>query len=102
MRKLLTELQDSGTIASLDELIQLTPAGLFEMMRIKGLGGKKLALIWRSAKIDTIDGLLKACRKNKLSGIPGFGTKTEANIIKAIEAYTSAQDHFHYAALADA
>src|SRR5437763_12970541 len=41
------ELKKSGTIEILDELIQLTPAGIFEMMRIKGLGGKNLAVLWR-------------------------------------------------------
>jgi DNA polymerase (family 10) len=46
----------NGTIAALDELIQLTPAGLFELMRIKGLGGKKLAIIWHVLKIDTMEG----------------------------------------------
>src|SRR4030095_16290880 len=71
--KLIIELQTKLTIESLDELIQLTPAGLFEMMRIKGLGGKKIAVIWKKAKIDTLEDLLKACKKNKLSGMPGFG-----------------------------
>ena len=82
-------------------LIQLTPAGLFELMRIKGLGGKKLSIIWHALKIDTMEGLLKACQKNKLSKIPGFGIKTESNIITAIESYTSHKDHFRYAAVAD-
>jgi DNA polymerase (family X) len=100
--KLVTELQKTGTIAALDGLIQLTPAGLFELMRIKGLGGKKLAVIWHAMKIDTMEGLLKACQKNKLSRIPGFGAKTESNIIKAIESYTSHRDHFRYGAIADA
>jgi DNA polymerase (family 10) len=100
--RLLFELQKTETIAALDELIQLTPAGLFELMRIKGLGGKKLAIIWHVLKIDTMEGLLKACQDNKLSKIPGFGTKTESNIIKAIESYTSHRDHFRYATVADA
>ena len=100
--RLLTELQKTGTIAALDELIHLTPAGLFELMRIKGLGGKKLGVIWHVLKIDTMEDLLKACQENKLSKIPGFGTRTESNIIKAIESYTSHQDHFRYAAVADA
>jgi DNA polymerase (family 10) len=98
--KILKELKQTGTIEALDELIQLTPAGLFEMMRIKGLGGRKLALIWKEAKIDTIEGLLKACKKTQLSEIPGFGQKTETNIIKAIENYTVSQNHFHYGRIA--
>ncbi|MBV9989646.1 MAG: hypothetical protein JO301_18330, partial [Chitinophagaceae bacterium] len=36
---IIKELKTTGTIAALDELVQLTPAGLFDMMRIKGLGG---------------------------------------------------------------
>jgi DNA polymerase (family 10) len=47
--------------------------GLFELMRIKGLGGKKLSVIWHTLKIDTMEGLLKACLKNKLSKVPGIG-----------------------------
>jgi DNA polymerase/3'-5' exonuclease PolX len=100
--RLLAELQKTKTIAALDELIQLTPAGLFELMRIKGLGGKKLAVIWHTLKIDTMEALLEACQKNKLSQVPGFGAKTESNIIKAIESYSSHKDHFRYGAIADA
>ena len=98
---LLDELKNTGTINDLDELIQLTPAGLFEMMRIRGLGGKKLSLLWNLAKIDTIDALLQACKRNELSQVPGFGVKTQQNIIAAIEADNSNRDRFHYATVAD-
>ena len=99
--KLIGELKKTETLEALDELIQLTPAGLFEMMRIPGLGGKKLSVLWKIAKIDTIDGLLKACKNNKLSEIPGFGKKTEINIIEAIENYDLKKDRFHYGFIAD-
>jgi DNA polymerase (family X) len=95
------ELKKSDTIEALDELIQLTPSGLFEMMRIKGLGGKKLAILWHVAKIDTIEQLLEACKKDELSKIPGFGKKTEQNIIQAIENYQSHKTRFHYGFVAD-
>lgn len=98
---LLKELDDTGSIQALDELIQLTPPGLFEMMRIKGLGGKKLAVLWHTAKIDNVEDLLNAARDNRLSKIPGFGRKTEQNIIAAIEAANSNAQRFHYADVAD-
>ena len=60
--KIIAELSTTGTIEDLDELIQLTPLGLFEMMRIKGLGGKKLSVLWKKTKIDSIDALLEACK----------------------------------------
>ncbi len=99
--EIIGELKDSTTIEALDELIQLTPSGLFEMMRIRGLGGKKLSALWRDAKIDTVDGLLEAARKDELKKIPGFGSKTQQNIINAIESYTSNKERFHYASIAD-
>jgi DNA polymerase (family 10) len=98
---LIQELQNTETIEALDELIQLTPQGLFEMMRIKGLGGKKLHTLWKTAKIDSIDALLTECKKDRVSKIPGFGAKTQQNIIASIEAYHSARHRFHYASVAD-
>src|SRR3954467_341104 len=99
--RFIEELNISGTIEELDELIQLTPAGLFEMMRIRGLGGKKLSILWKTAKIDTLEGLLSAAKNNELTNIPGFGLKTQQNIVYNIEAYTGNKDRFHYASVAD-
>ena len=98
---LIETLKNTGTIETLNELIQLTPAGLFEMMRIRGLGGKKLSVLWKKAKIDSLDSLLEACKNNKLTKIRGFGIKTQANIINAIESYRSNSDRFHFASVSD-
>src|SRR6059058_672509 len=95
------ELKSNGSIEALDELIQLTPAGLFEMMRIKGLGGKKLSILWKDASIDNLESLLQACKKGELTELPGFGKKTEQNIIAAIEAYHGHKNRFHFATVAD-
>lgn len=99
--RVLDELKRSGTINDLEELIQLTPPGLFDMMRIRGLGGKKLSILWKVAKIDSVEALLEACKKSELTGIPGFGLKTQQNIINAIEADRSHRERFHYATVAD-
>jgi DNA polymerase (family 10) len=97
---IIQNIKTQGTIGALDELIQLTPGGLFEMMRIKGLGGKKLSILWK-AGIDTMDALLEACKNNIVKGIPGFGEKSQLNIMKAIEEYNGNSDRFHYASVAD-
>lgn len=89
------------SIAALEELIQLTPSGLFDMMRIKGLGGHKLHVLWQTAKIDTMEDLLAAAKAGAIRVIPGFGAKTEANIVEAIEAMNSTARLFHYASIAD-
>lgn len=99
--ELIQEVRKTGSINALDELVQLTPPGLFDMMRIKGLGGKKLAAIWHEAKIDNIDDLLHACKSGVLSKLPGFGKKTEDNIIAGIEALNESSTFFHFANVAD-
>jgi DNA polymerase (family 10) len=98
---IINEGKKRNNIAALEELIQLTPSGLFDMMRIKGLGGHKLHVLWKTAKIDDIEQLLEAAKSGTISSIPGFGKKTQANIIEAIEAMNSSAELFHYASIAD-
>lgn len=99
--EIIQEGKKRGHIEALEDLIQVTPTGLFDMMRIKGLGGRKLHLLWKTAKIDDIEQLLEAAKAGRISCIPGFGKKTEANIVKAIEALNSNAQLFHYASIAD-
>ncbi|HEY8893316.1 MAG TPA: hypothetical protein VIM79_00770, partial [Niastella sp.] len=98
--KIIREVKARDSIEELDELIQLTPPGLFEMMRIRGLGGKKLHALWYIGKIDNVDDLLAACKAGTLN-VPGFGEKSQQNIIKAIEALNEQKALFHYASVAD-
>jgi len=99
--RIIEGLKRKKNIPALDELIQLTPGGLFEMMRIKGLGGKKLSLLWKTAGIDTLDALLEASMNGLVSKLPGFGERTQENIIEAIEVHRTNVDRFHYATVAD-
>jgi len=82
---IIRQLKVTSTIEPLDELIQLTPQGLFEMMRIKGLGGKKLSVLWKTAGIDSIDALLQACKNDTISKIAGFGAKTQKTLLPQLK-----------------
>jgi DNA polymerase (family 10) len=99
---IIKELTTQGSIADLEELVQLTPPGLFDMMRVKGLGGKKLAVLWKKAKIDSLETLLHKAKAGEIASIKGFGAKTQANIINAIENLNASGTRFHYADVADA
>jgi len=95
------ELRDTGTIAVLDELMAITPPGLIEILKIKGLGGKKVGVIWRELGIETIGELLYACNENRLAKLKGFGEKTQESVIQSITYYQSNQGKFRYAAVAE-
>lgn len=93
----ITEIISTGTMKILEELILKTPPGIFEMLKIKGLGPKKISLIWKEMGIENIGELLYACTENRLLLYPGFGKKTQENVIESIEFYLSQQGSYLYA-----
>mgnify|MGYP003350147038 CR=1 FL=1 len=74
----------TGAIAELDELRAKVPAGVRDMMRIPGLGPKKAMSLYTEVGVDSIDALLAAMDAGALSGLKGFGAKTEENLRKGI------------------
>ncbi|MDB5131289.1 MAG: polymerase/3-5 exonuclease PolX [Mucilaginibacter sp.] len=93
----ITELLETGTMAELDELLAKTPDGVVEMMGIKGIGPKKVAIIWRDLGIENTGELFYACNENRLVEAKGFGLKTQEDIRKAIEFRMASNGKFLYA-----
>lgn len=75
----------SGTLPELEELLNSTPEGIVEMLQIKGLGPKKIQIIWKTLGIESIGELYYACNENRLIEAKGFGLKTQEEIKKNIE-----------------
>lgn len=90
---------ETGTLPELTKLLADTPAGVVEMMSIKGIGPKKVAQLWKELGIDTPGELLYACNENRLVELKGFGQKTQEQIRKAIEFKISNAGNFHFATL---
>lgn len=91
------QLLDAGKMKDLDELISKTPEGIIEMMKIKGIGPKKIFIIWKEMEIENIGELLYACHENRLALMKGFGKKTQQNVIDSIEFYQQQQGNYLYA-----
>lgn len=87
----------TGRLSLLDEYLAKTPPGILEMLSIKGIGPKKIAVIWKELEIETPGELLYACNENRLTLYKGFGEKTQQNIKEAIEFFLSAQGSYLYA-----
>jgi len=60
------------------------PVGLFELRRIRGLGPKKIKLLWKDLGIESLAELEYACRENRLLKLDGFGPKTQAKVLAQI------------------
>lgn len=78
------EISQTGSFPELDQLYAATPPGVVEMLGIKGIGPKKVRLIWKDLGTETLENLLEACEQDKLSKIKGFGAKTQENIKQAL------------------
>lgn len=81
----ITELLLTGTLKELENIITQTPIGVVEMLSIKGLGPKKIDIIWNTLGIENIGELYYACNENRLIEAKGFGLKTQEEIKKVIE-----------------
>jgi len=75
-------LLDTGRLPLLEELEREVPAVVFDLMRVPGLGPKKVKALVDALAIDSLETLEDACRAGRVRGIKGFGPKTEAAILE--------------------
>jgi len=94
--KKIIELLETGELKILQEMISKTPAGVIELLNIKGIGPKKIHIIWKEMEIESVGELLYACQENRLRSYKGFGEKTQQNIIETIEYYLHNQGSYLY------
>lgn len=84
MASKIKEICDTGSFTELNELLADTPAGVIEMLDIKGIGPKKIKILWRELGIVDTKTLLKACQDDEISKVKGFGAKTQTTIIEGL------------------
>ncbi|MDI6767547.1 MAG: DNA polymerase/3'-5' exonuclease PolX [Bacteroidota bacterium] len=92
----ITELVLTDHLKYYDDLKYSLPAGLLEMLRVQGLGPKKVKVLYDKLKIKTLDQLKDAAEQHKLAKLEGFGEKTEENILKGIELVKKHVDKYLY------
>ncbi|WP_198508030.1 DNA polymerase/3'-5' exonuclease PolX [Bacillus sp. FJAT-42315] len=79
------EYRETGQSTVLVELQEEVPAGLIPLLQLPGLGGKKIAKLYKELEITNGDELKAACENQSVRGLAGFGAKTEEKILVAIE-----------------
>lgn len=75
----------TGAIHQLEELRARVPAGVRRLTEIPTLGPKRAMHLFTELGIDSVDGLAVAIRDGRLEGLPGFGAKSEQNLLRGIE-----------------
>ena len=66
-----------------------------ELLRIPGLGPKRVKILWRDLNVQTLDELLRAAKDGRIHELPGFGEKTEQRILEAAQAHLGESRRFN-------
>jgi DNA polymerase (family 10) len=85
LRDKITTLVTTGRLPFYEDLKNKTPPGLFQMLRIQGMGPKKVKALYDQLGIDTLDKLKAACDAGQVAKLRGFGAKTQQKILEGIE-----------------
>lgn len=82
---------DTGKLPVLEEVEARTPAALSELMKIEGLGPKRVKTLYEELDIESLDDLKRAARSGKIRELEGFGRKTEQMVKERVERFTGEQ-----------
>jgi DNA polymerase (family 10) len=83
MAEHIRETLDTGDYSLRKKLRKKYPPTLLDLLELQSLGPKKVAFLWSHFKVATVEGVEKLAREGKLRDLPGFGEKSEQNILKA-------------------
>ena len=96
LAKVIGNLVQTGTSEEYESVKASLPEGLLQMLRIPGLGPKRIKILYEKLKIKSIGELKNACESHRLARLDGFGEKTEENILKGIELIAKSSDKHLY------
>lgn len=94
------EIVATGKCRALDKLHAELPPAVGELLHVPGLGPKRVRTLWHDLDVQTVEQLARAARDGRIRALPGFGAKTEANILEAVEAHLSKAHRIKFATAA--
>jgi DNA polymerase (family X) len=90
----LQEIVKTGDYTLRKKLLKKYPATLLDVLQLQSLGPKKVAFLWSNFKAATVADVEKIAKEGKLRDLPGFGEKSEQNILKAVEVFKKSTGRF--------
>jgi DNA polymerase (family X) len=90
MAEHIREVLKTGDYSLRKKLLKKYPTTLLDLLQLQSLGPKKVAFLWSHFKAGTVEEVAKLAREGKLRDLPGFGEKSEENILKATEFFKKA------------
>ncbi len=86
------EIVETGTLSQLQELEERLPPELNELMKMEGLGPKRVQALYKELDITNLKELKQAAEEEKIKELPGFGAKTQQKIIEEVDQVTEKEE----------
>ena len=96
----IVEYVKTGAVKALKKLQDKIPAEVRQVLKLPGLGPKRVRILYHDLNIQSLAQLLQAARDGRIRALAGFGQKTEAQILKAIEAHAEKEKRYKIAEVA--
>ncbi len=87
MARRIIEFIETGKMVYYEKLKEEIPSGLLEVMKVQGVGPRKVKTLYLNLNIKSIDDLSKAAKDNRIEKLKGMGKKTQENILLGIDLY---------------
>jgi DNA polymerase (family 10) len=88
------EILRSGTCSLLVRLRKSHPRGLTELLKVPGIGARRVARLHRELGITTLSGLVRAARARRISTLKGFGRRSEDTMLQAALAHLGSEQRW--------
>ncbi|ADV46214.1 DNA polymerase/3'-5' exonuclease PolX [Nitratifractor salsuginis] len=95
--KKIVEIVTTGKLSKLEEVKKEFPPHILDLLKIEGLGPKKVKTLYEKLGIGSLEELKKAAEEHKIRELPGFGEKTEEKILKGVVLYKKEGKRFLFA-----
>jgi len=102
MAEHIREVLKTGDYSLRKKLLKKYPPTILELLKLQSLGPKKVAFLWSTFKVATVAEVAKLAADGKLRDLPGFGEKSEENILKAAGVFTRISGRFLLSVAEDA
>jgi DNA polymerase (family 10) len=88
------EIHHTGSSSALKELHKEIPASLEQLLKIPGLGPKRVKALYKDLGIETLSQLEQAALSGRLATLPGFGDKTQQRVVEVIASHREKKRRF--------
>jgi DNA polymerase (family 10) len=94
------EIVATGRCRMLDTLHRQVPHSVAELLKVRGLGPKRVRMLYQELEVLTLEQLARAARDGRIRELPGFGPKTEQLILEAVTRQVEEERRFKLAVAA--